>query len=76
MLRGDCWVEVGTAYAHPDGRGHRLTLYLAPEDGDVIELRATESTFYPAAEAASAKPRKRYRSKSAPKRRYTPGTKT
>ncbi len=39
ILRGQAWVEIGTATAHPDGGGHRLKLHLAPEDGDVIELR-------------------------------------
>jgi hypothetical protein len=35
ILRGDAWLEIGTATPHPDGKGHRLRLHIAPEDGDV-----------------------------------------
>ena len=47
ILRGREWVQVGTATAHPDGKGHRLRLDIAPADGDVIELRAADYAYYP-----------------------------
>jgi hypothetical protein len=50
ILRGDSWVEIGTAVPHPDGKGHQLRLDIAPADGDVIELRATDPEHYPGAE--------------------------
>jgi hypothetical protein len=47
ILRGREWVQIGTATAHPDGKGHRLQLEIAPADGDVIELRAVDYAYYP-----------------------------
>jgi hypothetical protein len=47
ILRGREWVEIGIAKAHPDGKGHQLRLEIAPVDGEVIELRAVDSAYYP-----------------------------
>lgn len=47
ILRGGDWLEIGTATPHPDGKGHRLRLHIAPEDGDIIELRALSPEHYP-----------------------------
>jgi len=50
ILRGDAWLEIGMATPHPDGKGHRLCLHIAPEDGDVIELRALSPEHHPGAD--------------------------
>lgn len=63
ILRGQEWVEIGMATPHPDGKGHQLRLDIAPEDGDVIELRALDPKHYPAGEGRGPKARRARSSK-------------
>lgn len=65
VLRGRQWIEIGTATPHRDGKGHQLRLDIAPEDGDIIELRARDIEHYPARQATRS--RKAYPAKYAPR---------
>jgi len=67
ILRGQQWVEIGVATPHPDGKGHQLCLDIAPEDGDVIELRALEPRHYPAGEGRGRAPKSRRARSSKPR---------
>lgn len=67
ILRGLEWVEIGTATPHPDGKGHQLRLDIAPEDGDVIELRALDPKHYPTGEGRGRAPKVRRARSSKPR---------
>ena len=56
ILRDRDYVEIGTGWAHEDGKGYKIRLDIAPEDGDIIELRALEPEHYPAGKSPSKKP--------------------
>lgn len=45
VWRGDKFDDIGTG--ETQGSGHLLRLHLGAKPGDVIELRAVESAFYP-----------------------------
>ena len=68
ILRGREWVEIGTAKAHPDGKGHQLRLDVAPADGEVIELRAVDPAYYPGQHAARRSGRRKWYSRPKPGR--------
>jgi len=59
ILRGREYLEIGVAPMHPDGKGWRLRLDIAPEDGDVIELRTADGSYVPSNESGGRSKRRR-----------------
>ena len=46
---GQRWVEVGSGFPHPDGKGHRLRFDIGVADGSWVEIRALDAKHYPKA---------------------------
>lgn len=66
VLRGREWVEIGAAKAHTDGKGHQLRLDVAAADGEVIELRAVDPSYYPGQQAPKRAGRRKWSSRPRP----------